>query len=170
MSTTTRRSARGQALPTSETEILLALHGFDLYARCAQLYSAGWTLRAIGEAFIPPKSRSTMRSWVDRGTGTAPHTLLPSVQPPELVTPPAYVPVKPVSPGINPLDRARIIDLAPVARRYRSGMGSQHPSTSANSALTNLCKRLYDDDVTISELADAAGVTYRAMAKRLGRT
>jgi hypothetical protein len=32
-----------------------------------------------------------------------------------------------------------------------------------------ICTRLYESNVTVRELAEAAGVTYRAMARRLGK-
>jgi len=169
MSTSTRRSARGQALPLSEAQTLVTLRDFNLYARAAQLYHAGWTLRAIGEAFSPPKSRSTVRSWVDRAANSSPTVELPTAEVPILATPEFYIPVKPASPGITPLDRAKIEALAPIARKYRSGMSPMHAAALANSDLTDICKRLNDANVSVRELAEAADVTYRAMAKRLGR-
>jgi hypothetical protein len=169
MSTTTRRSARGQALPPSEAQTLVTLRDFNLYARAAQLYHAGWTLRAIGEAFTPPKSRSTVRSWVDRAANSSPTIELPTAEVPTLLTPLAYVPVKPASPGISPADRDTIKILAPIARKYRSGMHPMHAAAMANTDLTTICKTLNDANVSVQELADTAGVTYRAMAKRLGR-
>jgi hypothetical protein len=169
MSTSTRRPARGQALPLSEAQTLASLRDFNLFARAAQLYEAGWTLRAIGEAFEPPKSRSTVRSWVDRAANSSPTIDLPTAEVPVLLTPEAYIPVKPASPGISPTERARIEALAPIARKYRSGMHPMHPAAQANTNLTLLCKTLNDANVSVQELADTAGVTYRAMAKRLGR-
>lgn len=169
MSTIPRRSARGQALPLLEAQTLAALRDFNLYARCSQLYNAGWTLRAIGEAFTPPKSRSTVRSWVDRAANSLPTIDLPTAEIPILLTPEVYIPVKAPSPGISSLDKSNIRDLAPIARRYRSGMSPLHAAAQANTNLTTLCTDLYTSGVTIRELADTAGVTYRAMAKRLGR-
>lgn len=170
MSNPTRRPARGQTLPPHEVAILLSLRDFNLYARAGQLYKANWTLRAIGEAFEPPKSRTTIRSWVDRAHDTVPLIDLPPVEPPVLVTPETYVSTRSVSPGISPADRDRIQTLAPIARKYRSGMHPDHAASRANTDLTVICTRLYAEDVTVRELAEAAGVTYRAMAKRLGRS
>jgi DNA-binding Xre family transcriptional regulator len=46
-------------------------------------------------------------------------------------------------------------------------MASTSAPAVANSRLTELCKKLYDNKVSIRELAEAAGVTYRAMYKRV---
>lgn len=172
MTPTLRRPARNQPLPEAEAARLLTLKGFDLYHRVWALYTSGWTLRAIGEAFDPPKSRSTIQSWVDRGREVPPNNITTAadfVQAPTLATPPTYIPVRPVSPGISPADLAEIQKLAPISRKYRAGMSPRHKAALANSDLTAICSRLYESDVSITELATAAGVTYRAMAKRLGR-
>ena len=170
MTTTDRRSARNQPLPPDEASILASLRGFSLYARCAELFRAGWTLRAIGEAMEPPRTRSTIQTWVDKAQDTTPTVSLPPVASPELSTPKVYTPVRPPSPGIAPFEKARIESLAPIARKFRSGMSPDHTAAKANQDLTDLCKALHSINVSIAELADAAGVTYRAMAKRLGRS
>jgi len=169
MTNSDRRSARNQALPPEEADILRSLKGFSLYARANHLYNAGWTLRAIGEAFSPPKVRSTVRSWVERGRESTTTQPLPVVEPPTLATPPEYIPIKAVSPGISPADLALIQELAPISRKFRASMSPRHPAALANQELTDLCLTLYTNHVTITELAKAADVTYRAMAKRLGK-
>jgi len=172
MTSLTRRSARNQHLPEKEVAHLQNLKGFSLYRHVWALYEAGWTLRAIGEAFDPPKSRSTIQSWVNKGREVAPATITTItdfVEAPTLATPPTYIPVRPVSPGISLTDLAEIQRLAPIARRYRAGMSPKHKAALANSDLTAICSRLYASNVSVTELASAAGVTYRAMAKRLGR-
>lgn len=164
-----RRSARNQVLPERERLALAELKGYSLYRYMFELYSIGWTLRAIGEALQPPKSRSTVQTWVDRGREVAPDPKLPPVSAPTLATPPVYIPIKPPSPGIPGGDLETIQRLAPIARKFRSGMSPLHKASQANQDLTDLCLSLYDKNVTIKELADAAGVTYRAMSKRLGK-
>lgn len=164
-----RRSARNQTLPEDEGADLLTRRGFDLYKRVYELYQAGWTLRAIGEVFDPPKPRSTIQSWAEKGrklTDEAPTT---PISAPKFRTPAVYVPVKPASPGISPADVRAIQHLAPVAQKFRSGMHPDHPASQANQILTAICVRLYESHVPISELARTAGVTHRAMAKRIGR-
>lgn len=164
MSTSTRRPARSQQLPADEVTLLHTLDGQPLYQRAAQLYNGGWTLRAIGEACYPPRERSTVSGWIAKTRLTDPTTPIPT---PVYVSPREYVPVKPISPGISLADEQTLRDLAPSARRYRAGMGPTHPAAQANTNLTSLAKQLAAQNVTTREIADAAGVSYRAMAKRL---
>jgi hypothetical protein len=158
-----RRSARGQQLPPHEVELLNTLQGEQLFERTAALYNAGWPLQAMGDALSPKHPRSTIRVWVQRATGLnaidAPiplpktATLLPKVQSD--------------SPGI-PRDTLEIIqELAPLARRFRSRMATTAAQAVANDRLTGICITLYQKGVSIKELAEAAGVTYRAMYKRI---
>jgi hypothetical protein len=46
-------------------------------------------------------------------------------------------------------------------------MTSTHASAIANKRLTELSKALHKEHVPIQEIADAAGVTYRAMYRRI---
>jgi len=165
----TRRAARSQPLPRGEAELLRTLSGAQLWTRAAQLYHAGWTLRSIGDALEPARPRTTIRAWVARPHAPAPH---PAPLPrPRLRTPEGgYAPRRPTSPGIDAASRARIAELAPVARRYRSRTASDSAFAVANRELTDLCRELHYEHVSVTELAAAAGVTYRAMARRLGRT
>jgi hypothetical protein len=168
---TTRRAARNQPLPEQEAAYLNTLSHLDLYSRCKALYDAGWTLRAIGDALYPARSRSTVRSWISRPDPyAAPNPSAPKIVEPNLKTPAVYVRRRKPSPGISPTDLGEIITLAPVARRYRAGMSSLHTAALANKALTDIVTRLHADGVSVQELADAAHVTYRAMARRLGKT
>jgi hypothetical protein len=63
----------------------------------------------------------------------------------------------------------RIAKIAPVARRYRSKANPNGVYREANDELTSIVKEQYARGVSIRELCLAAGVTYRAMARRLGR-
>ena len=163
----TRRSARGQSLPSEEITLLQELNGYELFARAKMLYEAGWTLRSIGEAFNPVRARSTIRYWINTPVPIASaYTRLPEAPAPTLATP-ASVQRKPRR-SLTHAERTRIAELAPSARRYRATMKPGHASAKANSELTSLCVRLHHGDrVTIGDLADAAGVSYRAMARRV---
>jgi len=163
---TSRRPAREQSLPKEQVEKLLSLRGYDLYRYVWLLYDAGWTLRSIGEAFTPPRARSTIRSWVDKGRdiSTDGDIHVPS---PVYVTPAVYVPVRATTPTISSADEIRLKQLAVVARRYRAGMGATHKATLANQELTALCSSLADSGVPVSAIARAMGVTYRAVFKRI---
>lgn len=162
-----RRPARKQELPREEAQLLNTLFDDELYTRVNRLYQAGWTLQAIGNAFEPRRTRSTIRFWANRR-----HTTVDTpVQ--EMPTPKykarGYVSRRPKSPGIDPATRERINHIAPLARRYRAKMGDGTVEARANLELTELCMFLVGENVTVRELAEATGVTYRAMARRLGR-
>lgn len=163
-----RRPARKQPLPPKEAAYLNTLNQDDLMARSYELYTAGWTLQAIGDALEPPRPRSTVRSWLLRHQ-------LPESGRPSKVPSPLYrthkdgYQKKRNSPGILPDELELIQELAPRARTFRAKMSSNDSARVANDQLTGICIRLYDTGVTTSELAKAAGVTYRAMVKRLGK-
>lgn len=160
---TDRRPARDQVLPENLAQPLAQFKNAQLFEYCRDLYHAGWTLRAIGEALEPPRQRSTVRSWILK---VDPEPAL-QVEAPTLRTTPEYVAKKPKNPGISPIDRYKIFELAPIARRFRAGMPPRHRAAAANDQLTAMVKALHQSGVPVQELADAAGVTYRAMARRL---
>lgn len=153
-----RKSARNQPLPIEEVAVLRSLAGHHLKARCRALFDAGWTLSAIGAPL--GKQRSTIRLWV---TSIDP---MPGVNVPAPVDK-TYVPKKEPSPGLSAGELARIAELAPLARKYRSKLPDTHASTKANYELTAMCMELHRNHVSIQELATAAGVTYRAMYRRI---
>ena len=165
-----RKSARGQKLPPQEVELLNSLSIDALIVRVNALYSAGWPLQAIGEALSPKRPRSTIRSWVVRAAETKNLAL---VDAPIVPTPRQRAatskPQKSNSdtPEISADALYEIRTLAPLARGYRSRMASTSAAAVANSRLTDICLKLHKDGVGITELAHAAGVTYRAMYKRI---
>lgn len=165
----TRRSARGQSLPEDEIQVLNELEGYELFQRARFLYSVGWTLRSIGEAFDPPRARSTVRYWINSPTpiaGFQGYSELPTTPIPTLAT--AAAANRPPRRSLTAAEASRIAELAPSARKYRATMNHGHPSAQANRELTELCVRLHHEDrVTIRDLAEAAGVSYRAMARRV---
>ena len=154
-----RKAARNQPLPPEEVSILLSLQGTPLKARCFALYQAGWTLAAIGDPLS--RARSTIRSWVNTGPYSTDNITVPHPEDR------SYVPKRPRKPEIHEDERLAIQELAPIARRYRSRLPSHHPSALANQELTILCMQLHLEGVPIQELADIAGVTYRAMYRRV---
>ena len=165
-----RRSARGQSLPKSEVTFLRTLSGERLHIRSKQLYSVGWTLNAIGEALDPPKGRSTVKAWIDRLDQVSLHNVDVPIDFPRLRTPEGgYQRLTPKSPGVSPKDAETLSTLAPVARDYRSGMGANHPSALANEEFQQLVLELHANDVSIADIARAANVTHRAIARRVNK-
>jgi hypothetical protein len=168
-----RRAARGQKLPPQEVEYLNSLPKDLMIFRVKLLFDEGWPLDAIGESFPQTRTRSTIRSWVVRAGETldldAESVFIDAPIPtPRLKTSDdGYQKVKPESPKIRLNDLEQIQLLAPQARTFRSRMASTSAPAVANQRLTTLCKKLYQDKVGIKDLAEAAGVTYRAMYKRI---
>lgn len=163
-----RRSARDLPLPSSEALILNTLPRRELLTRVYQLYSLGWTLNSIGQAFTPPKGRSSIKAWVDQAHQDSPiSTPLPI---PTHKTPKGgYQRLTPVSPGVPEYIQDRLRELAPQARLYRHRMSSNHPYARANQEMNETVRQLRDADVSIADIARAAQVTHRAIAKRLER-
>lgn len=149
--------------------MITALSGAGLHARVRALYEAGWSLSSIGDAFSPPRARTTVRSWVNAYTGSVEDLPLVPAPPPISVSRSQPVPssTRAIAPGIPEYARARIAELAPIARRYRSRTNPNSPIGQAHTDLTALCASLHAQGVPIRALASAAGVTYRAMALRV---
>lgn len=179
-----------QVLPHSEREFLAVLNGNELKARVKALSSAGWSLGAIADAFTPPKQRSSIRVWATGNTQTRPdHPPIPSISSLSFssrsrsssILPAAEKSASahkhkrvrraydPTSPLLTHAKQQQIQKLSPLARQYRARANPNGVYAKANVELTELCKDLYfKQNVSVRELSDAAGVTYRAMARRIG--
>ncbi len=153
-------------LPKSEALFLASLSKEQLWRRVKDLNDAGWTLQSIADAFDPPRRRSTVRSWVIKDT---PECIFVTATP----TPPQPKAKsrrkRPRSPGIPHDEQLRIARLSPLARRFRARTNPSSTSFTANQELTSIAGLLYNKGVTVSELARASGVTYRAMKRRVDK-
>jgi lambda repressor-like predicted transcriptional regulator len=183
-----------QVLPHEECLVLRSLSGVALRARVQALHAQGWSLAAIGNAFDPPRRRSTIRTWIvphnpslpDSSSDTNTSTIvtggrnesIPPVPPlPSPTTSQLQFPhlekrrrvYDRSNPRVSPSQKRKISTLAPLARRYRARTNPNGTYARANQELTDLCKDLYRSGASVRELSLAAGVTYRAMARRLGR-
>jgi hypothetical protein len=163
-----RRSARDLDLPEEEKSTLAVDCDTKAKRNCRarQLFEAGWTLRAIGEAFTPPYRRSTVKYWVEQGDYV--HRINVPIPAPN-TKPTGYQRKKPISPGIPADTQKRLAYLAPLARYFRSGMASTSVNAQANQEFNALVHELFASNVTIAEIAKASNVTFRAIARRLGR-
>lgn len=164
MNRMSRKAARGQKLPPQEVELLNSIAPDALIGRVTALYTEGWSLQCIGEALDPRRPRTTIRSWVLKNQPNIVDAPIPS--PKSVVSENGYQ-KKRVSPGIPQNSFEDIQQLSPLARTFRSRMASTSAPSVANQRLTQICKDLYANSVSIRELAEAAGVTYRAMYKRV---
>ena len=178
------------SLPPDEALLLRSLSGKILRARVSELFYSGWSLAAIAEAFDPPRARSTIRSWITPTPTPHPSRPTPVSSPPSsssssLITAaescpsPAHSPspapkpreerriYDPRSPQLSIAAARKIADLAPVARHHRSGAAPTGRYAVANDELNRLCRLHFERGVSIRELALAAGVSYKAMERRV---
>ena len=163
-----RRSARLQSLPDKEVTFINSLSGPNLHKRASALYCAGWTLASIGDALEPTRTRSTIKSWVDRYPNPNPKLLDVDIPIPRLRTPEGgYQRLTPPSPGVPLSTQERLQQLAPQARLFRHRMPAGHPYAQANQEMNELVLQLRANDVSIADIARAAQVTHRAIARRL---
>ncbi len=182
-----------QRLPEYESAYLNSLPQHLIRDRVRDLATDGWSLAAIAEAFDPPKSRSSIRAWSISKSPRTSHTHPPLPPSPSFSSPSSssnkQIPARekssisasapkvkirrrvydPTQPKISPAQKKKIARLAPLARRHRARTGANNTYTRANRELTDVCKSLYYSGASVRELSLAAGVTYRAMARRLGR-
>jgi hypothetical protein len=160
---------RRRRLPEGEGETLSALSGGERSARAAALWRAGWSLTEIGSAMDPPRGKTTVRRWVGHPDADAlPVTDVPE-PPPRPVGSRRGERVRRVSPGVPPDMIPRLRDLSSLARRYRARTDPAGPTARANEELTAVARTLRSVGVPTAEIARAAGVSYRAMARRVGR-
>lgn len=172
-------------LPDDEVKVLVSCSGDPLRARVRALREAGWTLAAIADAWTPPKQRSSIRALSQQPTNS-PLPIVPSPPPSSSSSHSSTLGAaeksrststrhsrarrfyNPSSPKISKDDARTISRLAPLARRYRARANPNGAYAQANEELTQLCISLYRSGASVLELASAANVTYRAMARRIG--
>ena len=168
-----RRYARDQNLPDNTRMVLISLFkqgDRDRFQFVHSLFEAGWTLRAIGEAFNPPIPRSTVQYWVTNfdDLASSKANFQEFMEMPTLKTPEGgYERLSPPSAPIPPHYASRLRQIASDARYYRSGTASTSVQALANSEMDQIVRELYDNGTKIADIARAAGVTHRAIKKRI---
>lgn len=156
-------------LPHEEVRYLESLSISERDSRLKVLHEAGWSLNSLAKAIQAPKT--TVHFWVRNAQGSpkATERIIPA--PPRSLT--ALVPapyasrVRCVSPKVPPDLRPRLRELSELSKRYRSRTPSTSIFAQANRELTDLALSLRENGVPTSDIASAAGVSYRAMARRL---
>jgi len=157
-------------LPKEEIKFLLSLSQDAFTARLRSLWEAGWSLGTIAESFTPPKPKSTIHFWVKNATQQEQIKPIPETPSKSLtvLSPLADTPrLRSISLGLPPEIRERLKNLSSLSRRYRSKSAANSEPALANFALTELAKSLHNRGVSTATIAEAAGVTYRAMARRI---
>ena len=171
-----RKAARRAELPESEVQALRALPVPERNARLRALYDTGWSLSSLAAAFDPPRPRTTIRVWINSSAPLKDHASTPPIPPSPSKNSSAAHSAQPRRTFSLPRRRRmglpadavqEIKTLAPLARRHRPRTSPGNRYRVANEDLTRLTRELYSSGASIPELAEAAGVTYRAMYRRV---
>lgn len=149
-------------LPTSEREFLATLPRNHLAIRLRDLNKAGWSLHALANSLAPTRPRTTVHYWISNA-----HAPTPSHFPPTYPPPPAQRAVRAVSPTVPPHLRPRLRELAQLAARNRAKIRPDAPQARASAELTELARLLRSQGIPTAAIAQAAGISYRAMHRRL---
>lgn len=163
---------RQSPLPVDEATFVNSLPDKQFKDRLRALWLAGWSLSTLGEAVDPPRSKSTVHFWVRNADDTLQRREIPNPAPTSLtsVAPTKSAPrLRTISPGVPADLKPRLKELSTLAKRYRAKTPYSSPLAEANRELTELARSLRSRGVPTAAIADAAGVTYRAMAKRLSQ-
>ena len=159
-------------LPKDEVSFIDSLERPAAESRLRALWEAGWSLSILGDSLSPARPKTTIHFWVKRATPEEQKRPIPPPPPRSLTTsvPTKNAPrIRSVSPGVPPDMKPRLKELATLARRYRARTLPDSPLAKANQDLTAMAVALRFMGVPTAAIAEAAGVSYRAMARRLSK-
>jgi hypothetical protein len=159
-------------LPIEEVVYLSTLTRSEMESRLRALWKAGWSLGVIGSSLSPAVPKTTIHFWVRRALDVKQLRALPLPPPKSLTTsvPTKHAPrLRSVSPGVPPELRIKLRELSALSKRYRAKTSPTSPLAQANNELTQIARQLKNRGVPTAAIAEAAGVTYRAMARRLSQ-
>ena len=157
-------------LPDDEVRFLSNLTDDLLKERIRALWEAGWSLLVIANSLKPAKPKSTVHFWVQNTASVPQRRPVPPIPPKSLTitAPLTSAPItRSISPNVPPELKPRLKQLADLSKRYRAKTPADSPFAEANRELTTIATDLYNKGVPAAAIAEAAGVTYRAMARRL---
>jgi hypothetical protein len=159
-------------LPQDEVNFISSLSRPEAEARLKALWDAGWSLSILGESLEPKRPKTTIHFWVKKAEAIKQFREIPTPPPRSLTTatPTKKAPrLRSVSPNVPPDMKPRLKELAKLAKRYRARTTSDSPFAKANRDLTAMAVALRSMGVPTAKIATAAGVSYRAMARRLSK-
>lgn len=159
-------------LPEDEVTFIANLPRPEAESRIRSLWETGWSLQTIGDSLVPPRPKTTIHFWVKRAEVREQQRAVPTPPPKSLTTsvPTKTAPrLRSISPGVPPEMAPRLAELSAKAKRYRAKTAPDSPLAQANEELTTVAKTLRSMGVPTAAIAKAAGVSYRAMARRLSK-
>lgn len=157
-------------LPADEVRFLSSLDQPMLQSRLKALWEAGWSLKIIADSLSPTRPKSTVHFWVKTATAQEQRRPIPATPPKSLTTTAPLLSsprMRSISPSVPPELKTHLKELATLANRYRAKTPPDSPYAKANQELTHVARMLYNRGVPAVDIAEAAGVTYRAIARRL---
>ena len=158
-------------LPSDEIDFIRSQPHHTQQARLSVLHHAGWTLSALARSLDVPKT--TIHFWIRSATPDPAMQRHPIPAPPLPITsvlPTRYAPrIRSISPKVPPDLRPKLRQLSEMSRRCRAKTPPNSPIALANRELTALAINLRAKGVPTADIADAAGVSYRAMARRIAQ-
>jgi hypothetical protein len=156
-------------LPQDEIDFLQTLTPEKRNSRLAALHEAGWSLSVLSRSTATPKT--TVHFWIKNAPATplTPHKPVPqpSISITKRLQNGHMLKIRTISPKVPPDLVPTLRDLSTKSRRYRSRTPAGSPIAVANRELTRLALNLHSQGVSTAALAEAAGVSYRAMARRI---
>lgn len=153
-------------LKPDEVRYLTTLSPQDLSSRLLALYDSGWSLNILAQSLNPPKAKSTVHFWVSNATPKEQERPIPPIP----LTPLPSVPgtsVRSVSPSVPKDIGIQLATLAPLASKYRANTPPDSLIAMANRELTEISLTLSRRGVPVIDIAYAAGVSYRSIARRV---
>jgi hypothetical protein len=159
-------------LPQDEVTFIAALPRPEAESRLRSLWEAGWSLQVLGNSLNPQRPKTTIHFWVKRAETIEQQRPIPTPPPKSLTTsvPTKSAPrLRSISPGVPADMRPRLKQLSDLAKRYRAKTAPDSPLAQANDELTAIARTLRSMGVPTASIAEAAGVSYRAMARRLSK-
>ncbi len=157
-------------LPPDEVRFLSSIPAELLHGRLRALWEGGWSLGIIADSLEPKKPKSTVHFWVKNAPSQEQRRPVPPTPAKSLTsTVPLMSPgkMRSISPSVPPAIRPQLKELAVLASRYRAKTPPDSPLALANQEFTHLARILYNKGVPAADIAKAAGVTYRAIARRI---
>lgn len=163
-------------LPQNEINYLDYLSRTDskaFYSRLRALWEAGWSLSVLGNSVSPKRPRATIHYWVRKADSVAQTEPIPT---PEFnkPLPTALLGVveaktRTIAPTVTPETAKKLRELSLQARRYRARTASTNKFAVANQEFTTLVKDLRSQGIPAVDIANAAGISYRAVARRAAK-
>jgi hypothetical protein len=166
-------------LPLSEISYLASLSASAsskqvFHERLRALWDAGWSLSVLGNALQPKRPRATVHYWVRNVSPVVQSVAVPqpSFQKPLTSALLGVVPAartRTIAPTVTPEMSDKLRTLSLQARRYRSRTASTNKFAVANQEFTVLVKQLRAQGIPAVDIANAAGISYRAVARRAAK-